>query len=273
VPDEQPSIGVMFANGGRGADPRHASRLARAAEDQGCESLWAVQHVVMPVSQISRYPYSEAGVVPGGGAIAIPDPLVWLAWVGALTTRIRLATGVLLLAQQHPLVIAKQVSTLDRLTGGRCILGVGAGWQREEFAALGAEFTGRGVRLDESIEILRAAWAPGPAEFTGQHFSFEPVHSEPKPQAPVPIIIGGHTNASARRAGRLGDGYFPLAVQGEELRSLVAEVRSSAQACGRNPDDIELTTSPARTPEERDVQRELGVTRIVVDAPMSTSTT
>jgi probable F420-dependent oxidoreductase len=257
----------MFANGGRSADPEHAAALAIAAEDHGCESLWAVQHVVMPVGHESRYPYSASGRVPGGPAMAIPDPLVWLAWAGAKTSRIKLATGILLLAQQHPLVIAKQVATLDRLTGGRCILGVGAGWLREEYAALGAGFTDRGERLDEGIAALREAWAPGPAEFHGRHVQFEPVQVEPKPLGPVPIVIGGHTPASARRAGRLGDGFFPLGVQTDRLRELVAVVRETAASAGRDPGSIEITASAPRTQEESTVQVELGVRRVVIEAP------
>jgi probable F420-dependent oxidoreductase len=262
-----PAVGVMFANGGRSADPEHAVALALAAEDQGCESLWAVQHVVMPVGHESRYPYSESGHIPGGPAIAIPDPLVWLAWAGAKTSRIKLATGILLLAQQHPLVIAKQVATLDRLTGGRCILGVGAGWLREEYIALGADFADRGERLDEAIEALREAWSTGPAEFHGRHVQFESVQVEPKPLGQVPIVIGGHTSASARRAGRLGDGFFPLGIQTDRLRELVAVVRESATAAGRDPSSVEITASAPSSPEEAAAQGELGVDRVVIEAP------
>ena len=158
-------VGIMFANGARSAESDHALVLVQAAEHVGYESLWAVQHVVMPIGHASRYPYSDAGTVPGGTSVAIPDPLVWLAWAGALTSSIALATGVVVLPQQHPLVVAKQVATLDRLTGGRVILGVGAGWLREEFAALDSDFDMRGARMDEAIEVKRRAWVPGPCYF------------------------------------------------------------------------------------------------------------
>ena len=148
-------FGVMFVNGDRGAGPEHAAALAIAAESGGFESLWAVQHVVMPVNHRSRYPYSSAGTVPGGVAVAIPDPLVWLSFVAAITTKIRLATGVLVLPQQHALVVAKQAASLDRLSGGRLMLGVGAGWLREEFEVLGARFDGRGALMDEQIAVMR----------------------------------------------------------------------------------------------------------------------
>jgi probable F420-dependent oxidoreductase len=260
-------IGVMFANGGRSADAEHAAELAVAAEDVGFESLWAVQHVVMPVEHASEYPYAAGGTVPGGAAIAIPDPLVWLAWAGALTSRIRLATGILILPQQHPLVVAKQVATLDRLTGGRVILGIGAGWLREEFDALGAEFDYRGARLDESIEVLRRAWSPGSTSFDGTHLRFAPVHVEPKPEAQIPIVIGGHSEAAARRAGRLAEGFFPLACQGERLVRLVNTVRSEARRAGRDATAVEITVDAPRTAAEADVQARLNVDRVVVNAP------
>jgi probable F420-dependent oxidoreductase len=265
--DHGPVIGMMFANGARSADPAHAAALAQAAERAGCESLWAVQHVVVPVSQRSRYPYSDAGTVPGGSAIAVPDPLVWLAWVGAVTREIRLATGILVVTQQHPLVVAKQVATLDRLVGGRVVLGVGAGWLKEEFQALDADFDRRGGRLDEAIEVLRAAWAPGPCQFDGAHFSFESVNVEPKPVSKIPIVIGGHSAAAARRAGRLADGFFPLARQGVQLADLVAIARRAAGDGGRDPADIEITAEMPRTEVEAEVQARLGVHRVVVNAP------
>jgi probable F420-dependent oxidoreductase len=262
-----PPVGVMFANGARGADPEHALALARAAESAGCESLWAVQHVVMPVSHESVYPYSDGGTVPGGTSIAIPDPLVWLAWVGAHTERILLGTGVLVLPQQHPLVVAKQVATLDRLVGGRVVLGVGAGWLREEYAALDAEFDRRGGRMDEAIAVLRAAWAPGPCDFHGDHIDIDPVHVEPKPARPVPIVIGGHSVAAARRAGRLADGFFPLSCQGSGLERLVTAVREAAAAAGRDPGSVEITAEAPRSAADADTQARLGVGRIVVNAP------
>jgi len=260
-------VGIMFANGARAAEPVHAAVLVSAAERVGFESLWAVQHVVMPIGHASSYPYSDSRTVPGGTSVAIPDPLVWLAWAGALTSTIALATGVLVLPQQHPLVVAKQVATLDRLSGGRGILGVGAGWLREEYAALDADFDDRGPRMDEAIEAMRRAWEAGPAEFRGDHLSFEAVDVEPKPTRSVPIVIGGHSPAAARRAGRLADGFFPLACQGERLEELVAIVRRSAADAGRDPAIIEMTVDAPRTDADAETQMRLGVTRVVVNAP------
>ncbi len=261
------NVGVMFANGAAAAEPEHAATLAVAAERAGYDSLWAVQHVVMPVEHASEYPYSASGTVPGGTAVAIPDPLVWLAWAGAQTSTILLATGVLVLPQQHPLVVAKQAATLDRLTGGRLLLGLGAGWLQEEFAALASDFDGRGPRMEECMQVLRLAGEPGPLEFHGTHIDFAPVWVEPKPARRIPLVIGGHTTAAARRAGRLADGFFPLSCQGEALTKLVGIVREAAEAAGRDPRAIEITVDAPRTAEDAAVQRALDVDRVVVNAP------
>jgi probable F420-dependent oxidoreductase len=258
----------MFANGDRSAEPDHALALATEAERAGYESLWAVQHVVIPVEQTSRYPYASSGMIPGGTAVAIPDPLVWLGFVAAATTSIRLATGVLVAPQQHALLIAKQAATLDRLSRGRLILGVGPGWLREEFTALDADFDHRGARLDEQIAVLRAAWTEPIVTHDGDHIDFPPVVVEPKPhQATIPIVIGGHTPAAARRAGHVGDGFFPLAARGDGLADIVEQVRRAALDAGRDPDAIEITADAPRTDAEAEVVRRLDVRRVVVNAP------
>jgi len=262
------AVGIMFANGARSAEPAHAVELARSAETTGYESLWAVQHVVVPVEHESRYPYSESGTIPGGPFVAVPEPLVWLAFVAAVTTRVRLATGILILPKQHPLIVAKQAATLDRLCGGRLMLGVGAGWLREEFDTLDAVFDGRGPRLDEAIGVMRRAWADRVVVSPGPAYQHGPVAVEPKPvRGAVPVVVGGHTAAAARRAGRLADGFFPLDSRGDDLRRLVLEVRRQAERAGRDPLSVEITAVAPR--DEADAARllELGVARVVVNAP------
>ena len=258
----------MFANGDRSADPDHAVALAVAAEQAGYESLWAVQHVVMPVAHASRYPYSADGTVPGGVAVAIPDPLVWLAYVAAATSTIGLATGVLVLPQLNALVVAKQAATLDRLSRGRCLLGVGVGWLREEFEALGAAFEGRGARLDEQLAVLRAAWADDIVAHHGPTMTFAGLAVEPKPLGRrIPIIVGGHTPAAVRRAARLGDGFFPLGVRGAALGEMVGDLRRRVVEAGRADGAVGVTADAPRTPEEARVIVETGVERVVVNAP------
>src|SRR6476660_6665715 len=152
-------FGLMFANGGPFSEPGLAVGLAQLAEELGFESLWTVEHVVVPTAYASAYPYSPDGRMPGGEDVPIPDPLIWLAYVGGATSTIRLATGILILPQRNPVILAKELATLDRLSGGRVELGVGVGWLREEFDALGVPWERRGARTDEYVAAMRALWA------------------------------------------------------------------------------------------------------------------
>jgi probable F420-dependent oxidoreductase len=262
-------IGLMFANGGPASEPARAIELAEEAESLGFESLWAVQHVVVPASFASRYPYSEKGEIPGGNDVAIPDPLIWLSYVAARTRSIKLATGVLVLPQQHPLVVAKQIATLDRLSGGRMIVGLGAGWLEEEFRAVGQDFPSRGRRLEEGIAVLRASWAAGAVAFHGETLDFDEVLVAPQPvQACVPIYLGGHTEKAARRAARVADGFFPLAVRGEKLEALIGVLRSEASRVGRT---VEITAEAPRDAAEARTVLQLGVERVLAYVPAKDS--
>ncbi len=224
------------------ADPAWMDAFARHADDVGFESLLTVEHVVVPVGYESRYPYSDTGRMPLPEDCAIPDPLDLLAWIAARTERIRLGTGILVLPEHHPLQLAKRVATIDRLSGGRMFLGVGVGWLREELEAVNVDPATRGARTDEGIEALRAIWRDGEVSFAGTYTRFARVRSEPKPvQAAVPILVGGHSAGAARRAGRLGDGFFPLGLSGELLDQRVTEVAAAAVAAGRDPADVPLT--------------------------------
>ncbi|MGH9187970.1 MAG: TIGR03619 family F420-dependent LLM class oxidoreductase [Acidimicrobiales bacterium] len=251
--------------------PQGAAALARAAEGAGFESLWTVEHPVVPFGYQSEYPYSRSGRMPGGEHTDIPDPLIWLSFVAAHTSRIRLATGILLLPLRAPAITAKEVATLDVLSGGRVTLGVGVGWLAEEFTAVGVPFERRGARLDAYIHALRALWAESEATVHSEFVSLERAVSRPKPaRGSVPIVIGGHTQAAARRAGRLGDGFFPAR---GDLPHLFKVMRRAATKAGRDPDTIELTTfgRDAVGPGALDgVKRlvDLGVDRLVI-APMA----
>src|SRR6201987_3520186 len=223
------------------SDPDGARRLVRQAEAAGFDSVFAVEHVVFPDNYTSVYPYAPGSRLPGGPSTRFPDPLISLTWVAAATTRLRFMTAVMILPQRNPLVLAKEVATLDYLSGGRIELGIGVGWLKEEFEALGIPFERRGKRADEYVASMRALWASDGASFTGEFVKFEKVSCNPKPVAKsVPIIVGGHSEAAARRAGRLGDGFFPsIGGQGHTM-TLLAMVRGSPDEAGRDPAKVEL---------------------------------
>jgi probable F420-dependent oxidoreductase len=229
------------------ADPEWMGTFARHADEAGFESLLTVEHVIVSEGYASKYPYSDTGRMPLPDDCDIPDPLDLLAWVAARTQRLRLGTGILVLPEHHPLQLAKRVATIDRLSGGRVFLGVGVGWMREELEALGIDPDTRGARTDEGIEALRATWEQEVASYAGEHFAFDSVRSHPKPvqqregRPGVPILVGGHAKAAARRAGRLGDGFFPLGLAGELLDQRVEEVAAAAADAGRDPASVPLT--------------------------------
>lgn len=258
-------FGIVFANTGHAVTPEGASALATIAEDLGYESLWTVEHVVVPADYESAYPYSSSGRMPGTEDAPIPDPLIWLAWCAAHTTRIRLATGILILPQRNPVILAKELATLDLLSSGRLTLGVGVGWLQEEFDAIGVPFAERGAITDEYIEAMRVLWQDAEPTFHGTYANFERARMHPKPaQGTIPIVVGGHTAAAARRAGRLGDGFFPGRGRPEEVDHLVDVARAAAADAGRDPDALEITCGAL--PDVDGIKRlqDRGVARVVV---------
>ncbi len=263
-------FGIMFANTGPFATPEGAIAMGRGAQDAGFESVWTVEHVVVPAGYESEYPYSRSGRMPGDDSTDIPDPLIWLTWVAAHTTTLNLGTGILILPQRNPLVLAKECATLDVLSGGRLRLGVGVGWLEEEFDALGVPFEGRGKRTEEYIGALRALWDDDQATYDGEMVRFTDCISRPQPVAGrVPVIIGGHSDISARRAGQIGDGFFPGKGDDARLRELITIMREAAEQAGRDPDAIEITAGGGAAFAPDPVQAlgelaELGVSRVIV---------
>ena len=262
-------IGLLFANSGPFSTPERLGHLAQTAERCGIESIWTVEHVVIPQDYKSTYPYSPSGRIPGGDEVQIPDPLLPLAYAAALTTRLRLATGIVILPQRHPLYVAKELATLDVLSHGRMIFGVGSGWLREEFESLGLDFDSRGARTDEAIEAIRVLWRESSSRFAGKHFNFGPVKSFPKPvhKGGVPIHIGGHSKAAARRAARLGDGFFPMEPDAGKLARLLGLMREECAKIGRNPAEIELTAFGKPSLEVINQYRDMGVSRVAIAPP------
>ncbi len=267
-------FGVAFANIGPFVDPVEAVGLAQAAEAAGFESIWTVDHVVVPAGYQSKYPYDPSGKLPSGESTVFPDPLIWLAYVAARTSSLRLGTGILIVPQRNPLVLAKELATLDHLSGGRMILGAGIGWLEEEFAALGVPFAGRGQRTEEAIAAMRALWSQESASYQGRTTTFRDCYLRPQPRSgAIPVHVGGHSTAAAERAGRIGDGFFPFGVTRDEIVSLSDVMRRSADEAGRDPASIEVTvqsyiTTADEALDEVNALERLGATRVIVPAAM-----
>jgi probable F420-dependent oxidoreductase len=263
-------FGLMYANAGPFAFPENLTHLATTAERVGIESIWAVEHVVIPVGYESTYPYDPSGKIPAPDQLPLPDPLVSLTYAAAVTRTLRLATGILILPQRHPLYVAKAVATLDVLSHGRMILGIGVGWLEEEFQALGIPFAERAARTAEAVRAIRSLWKDEAEPFTGKFYRWGKVESHPKPvQKPgVPIVVGGHTEMAARRAARYGDGFFPGVADDVKLTWLLGVMREECAKLGRRPETIEVTAGRA-APDADGVERlrDLGVSRVMVPPP------
>ena len=256
-------FGLRYASLGRFGKGPAAVELAQAAEAAGFDSIWTVEHVVVPKGYQSRYPYSETGRMGSVEDFPIPDPLIWMAYVASATSTIKLGTAILIVPQRNPVVTAKSLATLDDLAGGgRVLLGIGVGWLREEFDALGVPFEDRGPRTDDYIAAMRALWSEDCASHDGPFVSFQNVYSRPKPPGgTIPVIVGGDTKAAARRAGRLGDGYFPA--RGNPV-ALYQEMRAAAEAAGRDPDAIEISAQAPTDPDDIAGLADHGVHRVMV---------
>jgi len=256
-------FGLRYCNIGDYADPAKAIELVQAGEEAGFESAWTVEHTVVPEGYASRYPYSPTGRMPGQESkFVLPDPLMWMAYVAAATSTIKLGTAILILPQHNPVLTAKQVASLDHLSGGRALLGIGVGWLREEFEAMGASFDDRGRRADEYVAAMRELWSADAPTFHGEFVNFDKAHCLPQPvNKRVPIIVGGDTNLAARRAGRLGDGYFPA--RGSQLDK-IALARKTAEEHGRDPDALEITTSLPDDLNEIPTYARNGISRLAV---------
>ncbi len=217
---------------------------AQEAEALGFDSVWVSDHVASPERVASRYPYSDDGAWMLGPDAPWFDALGTLAFVAGATRRVRLGVSVLIVPYRPALVTAKCCATVDVLSHGRLVLGGGAGWMAEEFAALGAPFEERGPRTDDYLRAFRAAWA-GAHSYRGPFVEFEGIGCRPLPEGPIPLWVGGTSAAALRRAGRLGDGWHALAVSPERMRASWQRVREHARAAGRDPDRLVLSVRMA----------------------------
>lgn len=263
-------IGLHALGIGAGADPGVITAVARAAEACGFATLWAGEHVVMVDQPDSVYPYAD------DGHIAVPsnadwlDPLVLFGFVAAVTSRLRLATGVLLLPEHNPVTAAKAVASLDRLSGGRFTLGVGIGWSAEEFDALGIPFAGRGRRTEEYLEAMRVLWRDDVSSYKGRHVRFEDLRCYPKPvRRSVPVVFGGNGERALRRAAAHGDGWYGFNIAPDQVAGRLGTLRSACQDEGRSPRALDISVALREgEPEDLPELEHLGVDEVVVvEAP------
>jgi probable F420-dependent oxidoreductase len=228
---------------------------AEAADRLGFDSVWAAHHVVLPYERSSEYPYQHSGTeVAMSPGIQWLDPLVTLAMVAGATERVGLGTSVLVLPYRNPVNLAEEVASLDVLSGGRFVLGVGTGWMREEFEALGISPKERGARTDEHIEVLRTLWTQDPASFDGRFTSFNglALATQPVTDGGPPIWVGGNTDPGLRRALRLGDGWHGFEVYPEEIPSYRERLDRIGEEVGRDPADLELSVARGLMPPGRE---------------------
>lgn len=265
-------LGLHALGIGAGANRAVIDAVALSAERAGFATLWSGEHVVMVDRSTSRYPYSDDGQIAVPSAADWIDPLIGLSFAAAATSSIGLATGVLLLPEHNPVVVAKQAATLDSLSGGRLTLGVGIGWSREEFDALGVPFERRGARTAEYAAAMRTLWDDDIASFDGEFVSFDSVRVNPKPfnGKSIPIVCGGNSDAALRRVAAWADGWYGFNLDGvEEVSERVAFLRGLCAERGRDLNDLRVTVA-LRDLQTRDVPplADLGVDElVVVDAP------
>lgn len=263
-------LGLHALGIGAGARRAVIDEVAVAAEQCGFATLWSGEHVVMVDRSDSRYPYSD------DGRIAVPaeadwiDPLIGLSFAAAATSTIGIATGVLLLPEHNPVLMAKQAATLDSLSGGRFTLGIGIGWSREEFEALGVPFERRGARTAEYVAAMRTLWRDDVASFDGEFVRFDSVRVNPKPARAglIPIVLGGNSDAALRRVSEWGDGWYGFNVDGvATVSERLSTLKALCDERGRDPAEVHVAVA-LREPQRSDVAAlvDLGVDELVVVA-------
>ena len=271
---------VKFALAASGLGARHYPEVAEVAEANGFDSIWIPEHLIFPAEMPPDYPYTPDGYPPMPPETPAFDPFVVLAGVATRTTTIKLGTGVYILPLRNPVAVARSVITLDRMSGGRVLFGVGVGWMPDEFEIVGEDFRNRGARADEMIELIRLLWSEETIEFHGRHYDIPPVKFAPKPLDKVhgiPFIVGGTSPGALRRAGRLGDGWVHhknirvSLIQGEtdpgtddadfdELAGHLAVIDQHRRDAGRAKLPFDTVVNMGSTPDRIRRVRDMGIT-------------
>lgn len=243
---------------------------AQRAEALGFESLWIPDHIVLPTEYRSRYPYSASGRMPAPPDTPFHDPMMALAFVAGATSRIRLATGVLVLPMRNPFAVAKAAASLDVMSGGRFIFGIGIGWLREEFEAIGAPYEDRARRTREYIALMKELWTSSSPTYRGRLVSAAKIGFAPKPvQQPYPpIVLGGDTEPSLRRAAQVGDGWYGIMTSIEQTAATIARLREHERRAHRAR-PLEITVNPRFSaplvPSQVSELAGLGVDRVILN--------
>ena len=243
--------------------------VATNAECLGVATLWVPEHVVLLDKYASKYPYSQDGALPAPTNAPIFDPFVSLTAMASVTSKIRLATGICLVPEHNPLVLAKVVATLDFLSGGRALLGVGIGWLEEEFEAIGVAWEKRAQRTREYIEAMRKLWGEEPSSYSGEFVRFEGVRSNPKPLsgAKLPVFFGGESGPALRRVAEYGNGWCGFNLTPAEAAIKIKRIEELLKATGRKRSEVELAVSPYTKPctvDDLKRYRDAGVDEVVL---------
>ena len=256
-------IGVNMTFSSRSID---VAVIAQKAESLGFESLWLPEHPVIPVHVTTRYQGSADGAIPSSMS-DIADPFLALARASAVTTTIKLGTGICLVPERNPLLLAKEIATLDHFSNGRFLFGIGAGWLQEETEIMGGDFAHRWSQTREAILVMKELWTKEEAEYHGTFYDFPPVRSFPKPsqQPHPPVLLGGSARNVLQRVVAWGDGWMPIRVTPEEVKMGRATLDALATAAGRDPSTIDITVfGQASDPESLQRFAESGATRMIV---------
>src|SRR3984893_4602981 len=253
-------IALFGINTGPCANPSTAATVARAAETAGFESLWTGEHIVLPEPQVPPSP------VPADTPFL--DSAIALAYVAAQTTKVKLGTGIIILPQRNPAVLAKELASVDVLSSGRLIFGIGIGYLKPEFDAIGAPFDHKGPRSEEFLGAMIALWSMEKPEYHGRFVSFGGINAMPRPvQKPHPeIVFGGHTPQAFSRAARLGKGWFGFALDVEATGKCVDGLRAACQQAGRRFEDLEVSVAPLGRVDRDAAKRcaDAGVDRLIL---------
>jgi probable F420-dependent oxidoreductase len=266
-------IGVRLPGAGAKVSPENIVTAARWAEELGYHSVWVSDHVVLPEKVESTYPYDPQGRWPYPADTPWLDPLLALAWATVAAPSVKLGTSVMIVPLRHPILLAKQLSSLDFLSEGRVILGVGAGWMEEEFNLIGVPFDRRGPRTAEMIALMRAFWSGEMVDFRGEFYQTAACQMFPRPVQPaIPIVWGGHSDAALRRVARVGDGWHPTQISLEQLAEGVGKLHRFCQEAGRDPASVLIIARPGRVypinAETQAQHEELGIQHVVIDPPL-----